>query len=57
MTHLEHAKLYLSGLEATQSLLLNWKGDIRNKPKYDMLGLVREKLRVMLIINEMENGQ
>ena len=54
MTHLEHAKLYLSGLEATQSLLLNWKGDVRSIPKYDMLGLVREKLRVIRIINEME---
>ena len=57
MTHLEHAKLYLSGLEATQSLILNWKGDVRSIPKYDMLGLVKEKLRVIRIINEMENGQ
>ena len=57
MTHLEHAKLYLKGLEATQSLLLNWKGDVRSIPKYDMLGLVREKLRVIRIINEMENAQ
>ena len=57
MTHLEDAKLYLRGLEATRSKIIDWKGDVRSKPRIDVPLLVKEIARIKDIVLNMEGGK
>jgi hypothetical protein len=57
MTHLEDAKLYLRGLEATRSKIVYWKGDVRSKPRTNIPLLVKEIGRIKDIVLNMEGGK
>ena len=57
MTHLEDAKSYLKGLEATRSQIIYWKGDVRSKPRIDIPLLVKEIARIKDIVLNMEGGK